>query len=118
MVKIIMILLISVLAVIAAILYTSCCKNETSGTSLEYSKAEMWYQSENQYDENKVDVIYFVSTDVLSAKDENGDVAWQSQLTKDDRASIDKEFKYRLRKVLSDDGPATRGRDGRDNPCR
>jgi len=76
------------LAVLSAAICVSCHNGEVS----QYADAEFWYQAENQYDTSKVDVIYFVSTNVLCATDENGAQVWQSQLTSNDKAFMDDEF--------------------------
>lgn len=48
------------------------------------TKPILWYESKTDFDPNKIDVLYFVSTEVLSAKDNNGNVSWQSTLVPDD----------------------------------
>jgi len=77
-----------------AILCISCANEDIQTSDSEYAKTEFWYQSERQYDTNKVDVIYFLSTEVLGATDEQGKVVWQSQLTTDDKTSMDGELRW------------------------
>lgn len=54
----------------------------------------MWYQSETTSSSDKIDVIYFVSTEVLSAQDLRGSVSWQSQLIPSDLGAMREEMKY------------------------
>lgn len=53
-----------------------------------------WYQARNTYDPEKIDVLYFVSTEVLSAKDSLGNVAWQSQLVPQDVEAMKQEIAW------------------------
>lgn len=57
-----------------------------------WAEETMWYKAHEDYDANKIDVLYFVSTNVLSAKDSAGQVAWQSQLVAEDVTAIDAEL--------------------------
>lgn len=45
-------------------------------------------------DANKIDLVYLVSTEVLSAKDENGNIVYQSTLSASDRTAIDGELDF------------------------
>lgn len=64
-----------------------CCGNNIANTP-------QWYVSKSDYDPNKIDVLYFVSTDVLSAKDDKGNVSWQSLLIPEDVASMTGEIAW------------------------
>lgn len=55
---------------------------------------EMWYASAEPYDTAKIDVLYFVSTEVLSATDSLGAVAWQSGLIPADKAAMTGEIDW------------------------
>lgn len=63
----------------------------------------LWYQSINEYDTAKIDVLYFVSTEVLSAKDTAGQTLWQSRLVPEDLANIDAEIKWVGENMFFDD---------------
>jgi len=82
------------LTFLSVMLCISCNKEEISTADSEYARTEMWYESESQRDTNKVDVLYFVATEVLGATDEKGGVVWQSQLTADDKTAMNEEMKY------------------------
>ena len=59
-----------------------------------WSDSGMWYQSENAYDGSRIDVLYLVSTEVLSAKDAEGNVSWMSQLVPEDRDAMRGEMAW------------------------
>lgn len=52
------------------ILLTSCSKDDAEQSS-PWAAETLWYRASQTYDTDKIDVLYFVSTDVLSAKDAN-----------------------------------------------
>lgn len=64
---------------------------------------DMWYQSANEYDTAKIDVFYFVSTEVLSATDSLGNVVWQSPLTPSDRTAMTGEIAWVEQNMFYDD---------------
>lgn len=74
-----------------------------SQSSRIWQDPDMWYQSASEYDTAKIDVFYFVSTEVLSATDSLGNVAWQSQLTPSDRAAITGEIAWVEQNMFYDD---------------
>lgn len=85
---------IAILAIIfSAVSILSCTERKGLDTSV-WNDDSMWYQSANGYDTSKIDVIYFVSTDVLSAKDNKGNVAWQSQLIPSDVEAMKAEIAW------------------------
>lgn len=95
--------LIAILAIIvSAISFLSCTGGKNFDTSV-WNNDSLWYQSECKYDTSKIDVIYFVSTDVLSAKDSNGNVAWQSQLIPSDLAAMKGEIAWVEKNMFYDD---------------
>lgn len=57
-----------------------------------WTEEALWYKSNQTYDTNKIDVLYFVSTEVLSAKDTSGQVSWQSLLIPQDITAINAEL--------------------------
>jgi len=61
--------LVSVLAFLTGMLCMSCKDVNVPRADSDYSREDMWYQTETEFDTNKVDVLYFVSTDVLSAEE-------------------------------------------------
>lgn len=75
-----------------ATVFASCSKDYTEETS-PWAAETLWYRASQTYNTDKIDVLYFVSTDVLSAKDVNGQVTWQSQLVPEDIAEFDTELK-------------------------
>lgn len=75
--------------VLASMAALSC-----KGPSSQWDEAERWYASSSAIDPEKTDVLYLVSTEVLSAMDADGTVYWQSQLTDNDRAAIDAELAW------------------------
>lgn len=83
---------------LSAVIVLSCSK-----APLQYAQPEYWYQSQTPYDSNKVDVIYFVSTNVLGATDARGNVAWRSQLTLDDKAAMSAELQWVEQNIFCSD---------------
>ncbi|MGN0222284.1 MAG: DUF3089 domain-containing protein [Prevotella sp.] len=68
-----------------------------------YSEAGYWYQDSCGVDTGKVDVVYFVSTNVLSAIDAKGQVSYRSTLTDDDIRVMDLELKYVRNRMFYND---------------
>lgn len=64
-----------------------------AGSSV-WGDPQKWYQPENGFDAGRIDVLYLVSTEVLSATDENGNVSWQSLLTDQDMDAINGEIAW------------------------
>lgn len=63
----------------------------------------LWYKASQTYDEDRIDVLYFVSTEVLSATDSTGQVAWQSQLVPEDMVGINSELNWVESNMFCDD---------------
>ena len=59
-----------------------------------WERKEAWYLSDTTVNDDKIDLFYIVSTNVLSAEDENGDTAYQTRLNENDRKAFDAEFRY------------------------
>lgn len=94
---------IAILAVIlSAVSLLSCTGVRTTNISA-WSNDSLWYQSGNKFDTSKIDVIYFVSTEVLSAKDSQGNVAWQSQLIPSDLQAMKGEMAWVEKNMFYDD---------------
>lgn len=62
--------------------------------STNWANDSLWYQPSTNRDPGKVDVLYFVSTEVLSTKDSTGQVAWQSQLIPEDLNAMIHEVEW------------------------
>ena len=90
-----------VIILLAAIGLSSCAK-QTATPSL-WSSAERWYQSDMAYDTAKIDVLYLVSTEVLSATDTLGQETWQSQLIAADKAAMQGEIAWVEQNMFYDD---------------
>lgn len=75
-----------------------CAKEALKGRvvdgKLDYSLDEYWYQTGNEFDEDKIDVFYALSTTLLSAKDENGNQSFYSTLSEEDREIMKGEYEY------------------------
>ena len=61
---------------------------------LDYSLENYWYQTGNEYDENKIDVFYALSTTLISAKDKDGKQSFYSTLSDEDRQIMQGEYEY------------------------
>lgn len=67
---------------------------QTSSNESPWESDSAWYHSNTPQSDDKIDLFYIVSTNVLSAEDENGNVAYQSLLNENDRKAFDAEFRY------------------------
>ena len=61
---------------------------------LDYSSDEYWYRFGQDYDENKIDVFYCLSTTLLSSNDKDGNPSLFSNLSKEDISIMQDEYKY------------------------
>lgn len=59
-----------------------------------WEDSTMWYQSGDTISEEKIDLFYLVSTEVMTSSDSLGNVLYRALLTEEDRKAIDGEFKY------------------------
>ena len=83
----------------ALVMIVSACEfnnnaAQTSDNESYWESEEAWYQSDTTMNDDKIDLFYIVSTNVLSAEDENGDTAYQTRLNENDRKAFDAEFRY------------------------
>lgn len=85
---------IIVLISLLSVLFITGCREKMPARESVWSDPEMWYKSESVFDTSKTDVLYLVSTEVLSAKDKDGNVSWQSMLAQEDRAAISAEMAW------------------------
>ncbi len=67
---------------------------QTSDNESYWESEEAWYQSDTAVNDDKIDLFYLVSTNVLSAKDSSGNVVYQSQLIEEDRKALGAEMGY------------------------
>lgn len=82
----------AVLCFFALMVCSSTIDNEQKQNP--WAEETMWYKAAQPYNENKIDVLYFVSTDVVSARDSIGQVVWQSQLIPADVAAMNAELDW------------------------
>lgn len=86
-------------AVAAVMLACSCASYRGAST---WAAHDMWYESGSAYDRENIDVLYIVSTEVLSAKGEDGEPSWRSRLTAEDRAAMKGELEWVEKNMFSD----------------
>lgn len=87
--------LILLLLFVALPLFTVGGQEVCSPTSsVSWSAGDAWYQAKDTISPDKIDLIYLVSTNVLSAKDAEGKETYRALLTAEDRQVIDQEFAY------------------------
>ena len=90
---------LAVIAMMSAFLVCGC----TSRLPVSIWESEaMWYEPANERDPENVDVLYLLSTEVLSARDENGDVSWRSQLAAEDKDAMRNELAWVETNIFSD----------------
>lgn len=73
------------------------------GQESVWAADSLWYHSVNSADTTKIDVLYFVSTDILSAKDSRGNVSWQSLLAPADVQAMTGEIDWVAKNMFYDD---------------
>ena len=83
----------------AAVVLCSC---ESALPESVWASREMWYEAKDSFEADDVDVLYLVSTEVLSAQDSDGGVSWRSQLTAEDKASMEAEIAWVEKNMFSD----------------
>ena len=90
---------ILLLAIVAA----PSCRHEAS----VWDDPAMWFKGDSSAVSGSsaaaVDVFYIVSTDVLSAKDADGNVSWRSLLSDEDRDAMGGEIAWVQRNMFHDD---------------
>ncbi len=81
-------------------LFSACDSQTTTPDSAAYWTADSaWYQSKDGVSPDKIDLLYFVSTEVVSAKNSDGSVSYRSLLTAADKQAIDAELAYIEEKI-------------------
>ena len=74
---------------------TTCsAKVADSVVSSYWTTDSAWYHAKDSINSGKIDLIYLVSVNVVSATDANGRKVYRAQLTQDDRRILDLEFAY------------------------
>ncbi len=84
------------LFLLLAVQLLSACDSQTftTDTKVYWSSDSAWYQSKDSISTDKIDLLYFVSTEVVSAKLSDGSEVYRSQLTAADKQAIDAELAY------------------------
>lgn len=59
-----------------------------------WDDSTMWYQTTDTISDDKIDLFYLVSTEVMTSTDSLGNVSYRAFLTADDRKAIDGEFAF------------------------
>ena len=78
--------------------FVSCCSKMSN-----WQENSAWYESRTPYDAAKLDVLYLVSTDVLSAKDAEGNELWRATLSPEDKEAISGEIAWVEENIFYDD---------------
>lgn len=74
-------------------------KYRKKGT-LDYSLSNNWYQTNEEYDPNKTDVFYILSTTLKQAKDKNGKNVLCSTLSEEDKKIMREEYDYMSNEIF------------------
>lgn len=82
----------------AVILCSSACNQSSSA----WEDREMWYGTENASVNDDVDVLYILSTEVLSARNDDGTASWRSLLSDEDKAAMKGEIDWVGKNMFSD----------------
>lgn len=91
---IILIVILALLIALFGYFFISIYVKSTAKGHLEYSEKEYWYDNGYQYDENKIDVFYCLSTTLLKSVDSDGNKALSAALTPEDRKTMDLEYQH------------------------
>lgn len=87
------------IVILALLAIVSSCGFENNAVQISdndspWESDSAWYHSNTPRSDDKIDLFYIVSTNVLSAEDENGNILYQTQLNESDRKAFDAEFRY------------------------
>lgn len=83
------------LIVIVLQVLTGCETQADTQVAKDYwSGDSAWYKAKNAVSSDKIDMLYLVSTEVVSATDANGNKVYRAQLTTEDRQAIDAELAF------------------------
>lgn len=83
---------IQVSLLIGIILFCSCEAREMEQASSVWENEAMWFQTQQKVDQNKIDVLYLISTEVISSKDEDGNDSWRATLTDAEKENMTAEM--------------------------
>ncbi len=85
-----------ILLVLAAFQLFTACDSQASApeTKVCWADDSTWYQGKDTVCPDKIDLLYLVSTEVVSAKNSDGTEAYRSLLTASDKQAIDAELAY------------------------
>ena len=89
----IIIILAIVLIAVACFLVWKYIKAHSDSTP-DYSRKEYWYDNGHEYDADKTDVFYCLSTTLLKSVNDQGEKALSAALSSEDRKIMDKEYKH------------------------
>ncbi len=67
---------------------------DTPTASTYWEGDSAWYRAKATTSPDKIDLIYLVSTDVVSATGDNGEKAYRARLTPEDKQALDAELAY------------------------
>ncbi len=84
----------NIIAVIGLVVCLAGCEVGTSMAESQWDDADNWIVAEDSIDEEKVDVFYIASTNVVSAKDENGEFSFRATLNETERKYLAQEMVY------------------------
>lgn len=82
----------------AGFLLASCC----GGNSGWFASPEAWYDAGVEINPDYVDVVYFVSTEVLESRNPDGSPSFRALLTEAERDPITREMAHMQKKVFND----------------
>ena len=102
-VKKIIIFILVLIIIFSAYLFISIYLKSTAKGHIDYSGKEYWYDNGYQYDENKIDVFYCLSTTLLKSVDSDGNKALSAALTPEDREIMDLEYKHISTKMFDNE---------------
>lgn len=91
------------LALVLCLGFLSSCSGKSAGTGSPWQEASAWYESPTPDDAAKLDVLYLVSTDVLSAKDAEGNEVWRANLSPEDKEAMAGEIAWVEENIFYDD---------------
>lgn len=77
------------------------CDSQASDNVYKSNWAEesSWFQSKDPVSSDKIDLLYIVSTDVVSAQNSDGSASYRSLLTASDKQAISEELSYVEEKI-------------------
>ena len=85
---------IFLLVLVLQVLTGSEAQADTQVAKDYFSADSAWYKAKDTISSDKIDLLYLVSTDVVSATDASGNKVYRAQLTTDDRRAIGAELAY------------------------